>query len=518
MDGREIELKLGMSPDDIALLSLSPPLSSDGEDPPPPRRLASIYFDTPDFALAAQGVSVRVRWTGDGLVQTVKAAGSGAAGLFDRPEWEQRLDRPIPDPDHLRATGLAVFADDALIRQLGPVFSTQVNRTIYRLGGDEQGWEVEAALDLGEVVAGSLSEPICEVEFELLRGSPDRLFRLARQVLDTVPARPLSISKSERGVKLATGDTNRPVKARVPHIGPELTAAAAFQTIARSCLDHLLVNERCLLATGDPEAIHQMRVALRRLRSAIRVFRPLVASPRLASPRLAEVKDDLRWLLKRLGPARDADVFLSDIIDPVVRDYPDDSGLAALRDHWRGDRDDRLDAAVAAVRDRRFAALVLDLTAWVEAGDWLGAPGEPTRRKLDAPIGPFALHRLGKTTRRMLRLGGDSLSRLTPEERHAVRILCKQTRYTAEFFAALVPRKQMKVFLGELAEVQDALGRLNDVAVAGPKLASGSSGGRHARAAGLVAGWHTARQAGMLAEAERAWKRVRTRDLPWSEE
>jgi inorganic triphosphatase YgiF len=514
MDGREIELKLGMSPDDIALLSLSPPLSLEGEAPPPPRRLASIYFDTPDFTLAASGVSLRVRWTGDGLVQTVKVSGNGGAGLFDRPEWEQQLERPVPDPGHLRATGLAVFADDGLIGQLEPVFSTQVNRTIFRLGGIEHGWEVEAALDQGEVVAGSLSEPICEVELELVRGSPDRLFRLARQVLDTVPARPLSISKSERGVKLATGDTNRPVKARVPLIRPDLTAAAAFQTIARSCLDHLLVNERCLLATGDAEAIHQMRVALRRLRSAVRVFRPLVASPRLA-----EVKSDLRWLLERLGPARDAEVFLSDIIDPVVQDYPDDPGLTALRDYWRSDRDARLDAAVSAVRDRRFAALVLDLTAWVEAGDWLGAPGEPLRRKLEAPIGPFALRRLGKTTRRMLRQGGDSLSRLTPEERHAVRILCKQTRYTAEFFAALVPRKQMKVFLGELAEVQDALGRLNDIAVAAPKLAAGSNGsGRHARAAGLVAGWHTGRQAGMLAEAERAWKRVRARDLPWSEE
>jgi len=514
MDGREIELKLGVSPDDIALLSLSPPLSSEGEVPPVPRRMASIYFDTPDFTLAASGVSLRVRWTGDGLVQTVKATSNGRAGLFDRPEWERGLDRPVLEPDHLRATGLPVFADDRLIGRLAPVFSTQINRTTFRLGGAEHGWEIEAALDMGEVVAGSLSEPICEVELELLRGSPDRLFRLARQVLDTVPARPLSISKSERGVKLATGDINRPVKARIPLIGPELTAAEAFQTIARSCLDHLLVNERCLLATGDHEAIHQMRVALRRLRSALRVFRPLVASPRLA-----EVKSDLHWLLERLGPARDAEVFLSEIIDPVIRAYPDDAGLAALRDHWQSDRDSRLEAAMSAVRDRRFAALVLDLAAWVEAGDWLGQPGEPSRRKLDTPVRPFALRRLGKITRRMLRQGGDNLSRLSPEDRHAVRILCKQTRYTVEFFATLVPRKQMKVFLGELTEVQDALGRLNDIAVAAPKLAAGPNGsGRHARAAGLVAGWHTGRQAALLAEAERAWKRVRSRDLPWSEE
>jgi inorganic triphosphatase YgiF len=514
MDGREIELKLAMAPDDIARLSRTAPLSSEGETPPPPRRLASTYYDTPGFALANAGVSLRLRRIGDGLVQTVKTAGQSAAGLFDRSEWEIPVDHADPDPAHLRATGLAIFADDRLIGQLTPVFSTNFLRTIYRLGDAEAGWEIEAALDCGEVVAGSRSEPICEVELELRRGGTERLFVLARQVLDAVPARPLSITKSERGVRLANGDHDRPVKARVPPLGPDLTVAAAFQTIGRSCLDHLLVNERCLLATGDGEAIHQMRVALRRLRSAIKVFRPL-----LESPRLAEIKVELRWLLERLGSARDADVFVAEIIDPVMKIHPDEPGLSALRDHWLADRDARLNAAIAAVRDRRFAALVLDLGAWVETGDWLGVPGEPPRRKLEAPIGPFALRRLGKAVRRLLRQGGDDLGRLSPEDQHEVRILCKQARYTGEFFSTLVPRKQMKVFLGELSEVQDALGHLNDIAVAAPKLAQGVGEiGRHARAAGLVSGWHKARHAGLIAEAERAWKRVRARDLPWTED
>jgi len=516
-DGREIELKLGMAPDDLARLSFSPPLASPALDPPSARQLASVYFDTPDFALSRAGVALRIRRSGDRVVQTVKAPGSGAAGLFDRPEWEIARPGPGLDLDHLRATGLAPFVDDALIARLQPIFSTEIHRTTYRLSGaaghdageSETGWEVEAALDFGRVVAGDRSEPICEVEFELVRGEPRRLFDLARQLLESVPARPLTLSKSERGVRLASGDGLRPVKARVPALNPRQGVAEAFQAIARSCLDHLLVNEQCLLATGDGEAIHQMRVALRRLRSGLRVFRPVVDGPRLA-----EIALELRWLLEQLGPARDAEVLRAEILAPVRNAAPDDAGLAALDAAAGRDLAGRLDVAVAAVRDRRFAALVLDLGAWIESGDWLGRPGAPLRPRLAAPITPFALRRLGKASRRLLREGGEDLARLSPEQRHQVRIRGKQARYAAEFFSALLPRKAVSGFLEDLGGLQDALGRLNDIAVALPRLAA-LPDPQAAQAAGRVAEWHRAREADLLAEAARAWRRLRQRDLPW---
>lgn len=506
-DGREIELKLGLAPDDMVRLSSHPPLALPTQAPPASRRLASVYFDTPDFALARAGVALRVRSTGDGLVQTVKASGGGGAGLFDRPEWETALPgaEPALDCDHLRATGLAPFADPALVARLQPMFSTEINRTTYRLGGEA--WEVEAALDHGRVVAGERSEPICEVEFELVRGDPDRLFDLARQLLAAVPARPLSLSKSERGVRLASGDGLRPAKARVPALNPRLGVGEAFQTIARSCLDHLLVNEHCLLATGDGEAIHQMRVALRRLRSAIRLFRPVVEGPLLA-----EIGGELRWLLDRLGPARDAEVLRAEILAPVRAARPDDAGLAALDAAAGRDLAGRLDVAVAAVRDRRFAALVLDLGAWIESGDGRAARAAG----LAEPISPFARRRLAKISRRLLRQGGEDLLALTPPERHEVRIRAKQARYAAEFFAALLPRKAVAGFIEDLAALQDALGRLNDLAVALPRLAALPDPAA-AEAAERVAAWHRDGEAALLAEAARCWRRLRQREMPWVE-
>lgn len=517
MDGREVELKLGLAPEDMERLRLRPCFDAHCQGPPKTRRLTSVYFDTPDFALAAAGISLRVRAVDSGHVQTVKTVGTSTSGLFSRDEWETTLESADPAPHHLLATGLAPFNDSDLIDRLVPVFTTHIDRTVYRLagGGGEDGiaWEVEAAFDQGEVVAGAQSEAICEVELELHDGSPDRLFALARQVLEAVPARPLVSTKSDRGYRLAAGRINAPVKAKAPPLTPDLTVSEAFQQIGRSCLDHLLINERCLLTTGNGEAVHQMRVALRRLRSAIKVFRPI-----LDGPQLAEVKTDLRWLLAHLGPARDSEVFLTEIIDPVVALHPNNSGLEVLRSYWQDDHTAKLAIASEAVRSHRFAVLALKLGEWIETGAWLGCPGEAPRRKLAAPISPFAMARLGKSVRKLLSVATESLGRLSPEEQHLVRIQCKQVRYAGEFFASLVPRKHMKVFLAELAELQDVLGRLNDIAVATPKLTGKHVEGGRAKAAGLVAGWHQSRRAALVSEAEKAWKRWRACPQPWTDD
>ena len=520
MDDREIELKLALAPDDMARLRRHSCLEADRQGEPSSKRLVSIYFDTPDFSLAAAGISLRLRRVGDGHIQTIKTAGTAISGLFDRDEWEIPVATEALDHDHLRATGLAIFGDGALIEQLRPAFATEIDRTIYRLAGPD--WEVEAAFDQGRVVVAERSEEICELELELVRGRPRHLFALARRVADSVAVRPLSRSKAERGFRLATGAGDAPVKGKAPPLDRDMSVAGAFQTIARACLDHLLVNERCLLATGDGEAIHQMRVALRRLRSAIKLFRPILRrhpgkAEAPSTSELDEVKTNLRWLLERLGPARDADVFLAEIIDPVVAVHPDDDGLEALRRHWAAERDAKLAAAIDAVRGQRFTALVLHLGQWVESGDWLGPESQPPGRRLAQPIAPFASQRLGKAMARLLRVAGDDFRRLSHEELHAVRIQGKQVRYAGEFFAPLVPRKQMKVFLAELAELQDALGQLNDIAVAGPKLNGRNVEGGRARAAGLVSGWHQSRRGALLAQAEKAFKRWRNCPLPWTE-
>lgn len=504
MDGKEVELKLALTPEGLERLKRQKRIRAMSSGRPSARRLSSTYYDTPDLDLARAGITVRLRQAGDRRLQTVKTAGTRTSGLFARREWEAPVQTNHPDTVLLRATGLEPLLDGRILERLRPVFSTEVRRTTYRLADEE--CEVELALDHGAVEAGEAREPICEAEFELVRGEAAHLFALARDISAEIPTRLLALSKSDRGYALASGRPALPVKARPVTVSPDQPLAKAFQAIASNCLEHLLANERALLSERDPEAVHQMRVALRRLRSAIKVFGPVVAGPQLE-----EAKADVRWLLAHLGPARDAHVFLDEVLAPVLALHPGHAGLEALCRHWETVRDRQFEAALAAVGERRFTLLLLDLGAWVEAGDWLGTGNA----LLTEPVGPYAASVLDKARRKMLKAGGKDLTRLAPEDLHQVRILGKRLRYAGEFFSGLAEKSRAKHFLGNLAELQDVLGELNDIAVALPRLAESGANGDHAWAAGLVAGWHESRRGELMERAAKAWRKFRREDPFW---
>ncbi|MCR6632464.1 MAG: CHAD domain-containing protein [Magnetospirillum sp.] len=310
----------------------------------------------------------------------------------------------------------------------------------------------------------------------------------------------MATSKSDRGHTLAAGREPAAVKARPVELSADMPLAEAFRAVARNCLHHLLANERALLAHGDGEAVHQMRVALRRLRSALKVFRPLVDGPQLNA-----LKEEVRWLLDLLGPARDAEVFLAEIIDPVVKGLPDRTGLSTLRDHWRAERQADLEAARQAVENRRFTLLLLDLGAWVEAGDWSSDAALPGFAHRNDALGPFARGVLDRLARKLHKAGGRHLAALAPPDLHQVRIHGKRLRYAGEFFAPLHAKSEAKAYLGALADLQDRLGEINDIAVAGPRLAGCHHLGDAAWAAGLVTGWHEARRPALIAAADELW-------------
>lgn len=502
MDDQEIELKLAVAPQALTLLKRLPLLQTHGNRKPATKALRSIYFDTPDQALAKAGITARLRTGNGGPLQTVKTAGERTSGLFSRREWEARVAGPGLDHAHLATCDLAPLREQSVLDALAPVFVTDLRRTLYNLHGDD--WRVELAIDVGEVRAAERSEAICEVELELKQGRPECLFDLARQVAAAVPARLLVLSKSDRGQDLASGRAPAPVKARPVALEGDIAMAEAFRAIARNCLHHLLANQQALLERGDGEAVHQMRVALRRLRSALKVFRPLVAGPQLAA-----LKPELRWLLGQLGPARDAQVFLSEIIDPVVARHPDQAGLAALADHWRTECADDLQAARGAVGESRFTLLLLDLGAWVETGDWCASA------LAERPLAPFARHVLRRLARKLNKAGGKKLQRLSPPALHQVRILGKQLRYAGEFFASLYGKGETRAYLAALGRLQDCLGEINDIAVAAPRLAACHHLGETAWAAGVVTGWHDARRPELIAAAEELWMDFRRREKFW---
>lgn len=251
----------------------------------------------------------------------------------------------------------------------------------------------------------------------------------------------------------------RALKAGPVPLAPGMSAASAFQAVAHACLSHLLVNEALFLAGRHPEALHQSRVALRRLRSALSIFGEVVADDELPA-----LKERLRAFLRPLGPARDLDVYRGRLLaaDGSGRDGagPD---LAAVEE----ERERAYERVLRAFRSAAYKRLVADLVGWIEAGPWLQAddPGRVPRR--EKPVEAFAAEALAKRQRAVIRKGRH-LAQLDPAARHRVRILAKKLRYAAEFFGPLAAdrkaRARHKAFLAALEGLQEELGALNDLA------------------------------------------------------
>lgn len=502
MDSSETELKLTLDAAFLSRVPRLPAIATHKAGKGRSKNLVSTYYDTPTRELRQNGVSLRLRQSGRDWTQTVKTEGQRASGLFERGEWEIAAPLAQLHLPHLLATDLPVFRLDGLTERLAPVFTTQIRRTTYLLTTPE--WDIELALDQGEILAGDARAPLAEIELELRRGPATALFTLAQDIAAAFPCRIQTGAKSDRGYALVDGADPRPPKAPPLDLRADMSAGQAFSLIAGNCLRHLQSNEAVLRGDQAGEAVHQMRVALRRLRSALKVFKPLVQGAELDT-----IKTELRWLLSHLGPARDADVFLAEIIAPVQENHPDAPALAVLHQEWLEQRQHAFTAAIAAVDDTRFTRLMLSLGQWLAQAPWT------TSEAAAMSLGRYARQVLKKSHRRLLKAGGDTLAHLPAAELHQVRILGKQMRYTGEFFATLYPRAQTKPYLGVLAELQESLGGLNDLTVAGATLAGTHHRQDWAWAAGMICGWHEHRRPGLLRDARLTWKKLRKTPPYW---
>ena len=486
----EHELRLALEPGKVRRLRSHPLLKAHAAAPGRTRRLRSVYFDTADRKLRQNELSLRIRRDGRKRIQTLKAADAGAAaGLQNRLELEAEVTGDTPDLALLdtRALGrrLPVDGDGA---GLEPVFETDVRRTAWQLQLDD-GSEVELAVDVGELKCGRDRLPICEAEIELKSGPVSRLYDLAAALHRDLPFRLENRSKSERGYQLAAGAAPQAVKARPVALTRDMRTEDAFRAIARACLQQLEANETCALAGQDPEGIHQMRVALRRLRSAFALFAP--ALPAGAADHL----EDLRWIAQELGRARDWDVFVSQTLAPLVRRTGDDPSLAAFAAAAERCRAHAYEVARRAIRSRRYTETKLRLGQWLAQDDW-PAQGGPAAQWLNAPAAEYADAVLQRRYRKLRKLGRRHAG-LTLPELHRMRIQAKKLRYAAEFFRSLYGRKPARGFIEALAALQDVLGVINDAATGQTLLqeaadCAGRARRRFDRANALVAGWFAA--------------------------
>lgn len=435
----EIELKLELSPADADRIAASKLLGEKAKV----AEQVSTYFDTAGKEVAKAGFSLRIRRTGDTRIQTIKADGASSAGLFARTEWERPVadDTPVLDYATPLPTVLGAPAD-----AVSPQFVVHVERSKWLIVEDET--SIEVVLDRGEVTADGRSEPICEIELELKLGDPAALFGLARKIDAIVPLRLGVLTKSERGYRL-TAERPASVKAEPIALDADATAAEAFKRILHSCIRQFRLNEALLLSSRDPNALHQARIAIRRMRSAFSIFKPMTGDDG------AGLRDELKWLAATLGEARDLDVLLE-------RSPP-----GALRDRIAAAREETYDHLFETLAGQRARIIMLNVAHWLVQGRWI--ENDAGERDGNEPARVFAATALARLRRRIKRRG-KGLATVDDETRHEVRKDAKKLRYASEFFKSLFIRKREqrrhKRFVLALEALQDRLGALNDLAAA----------------------------------------------------
>ena len=502
---REVELKLRLPPGSRAALEASSVFAAVKA-----KKLYQVttYFDTPDSLLDRAGLTLRVRRSGNTRIQTVKARAKCLGVATSRGEWEWRIDQDLPDVGRLADTAELAKAARAIKGKLEPVFVTDIRRTVrvLHLAGDTI---VEAAIDEGSIKAGLAHEPVSELELELKSGRIEAVYRLAAELHAIAPLWISPESKSARGWHLRSGQTEGAQKASTPELGPRMRAADGFHQIIDGTLGHLMANIGPTLR-GDIEGVHQMRIALRGSRAALKLFeRDLDAAA------AGQFNAALLHFAQIFGTARDWDVFCLETLPAATTDLP----TARLRDLNPVAEVQRQVAHAAvgdAVRGQDFTALLLGLAAWVEAG--VAQPrtiGDDRMGMRLRTVAPSLLDRVaGKANKR-----GRHVARLSAEELHSLRKSLKKLCCDVGYLAGLYRRRSVNAYVGRCEDLLEMLGVANDAMVTqrlAPTLVTDSRPDL-AKPAGALAKWSTRRGRKALQGLKGALRDFRATPAFWSQ-
>ncbi len=327
---------------------------------------------------------------------------------------------------------------------------------------------------------------------------------------------PDGAASSARALRLAASDgeivgpgrkTAVPVKSKRLALSADESFDGAIGRILGDCLDHFAVNIPALRQTGDAEAVHQLRVALRRLRAFLGLLKRVVP----ANPELASAATRARIIARALGEARDWHV-LRDGLERGPREFlREEPGFVALLDAVELRRLRALEAARAMIVAPTTQQFVRELRGLISRRAWRegsrGLEGKGSARVFAAK----ALNRLHK--RAVKRCEG--VAALEPEQRHKARIALKKARYAADFFESLFCQKAARTYLRGLATIQDQLGEDNDRRTAArllSEIAAEDASEETLRAIYFLRGWRAqAQQRGLIAmkESERRLRRLK---------
>jgi triphosphatase len=491
-------------------------------------RLRALYFDTPTRTLARAKISLRLRLEGRRWVQTLKMPGSDS---LSRIELNQARPGPVLDLSVYAGLPAGVVLT-SLTEPLEVRYETNVLR-LSRILRDKTG-RVEVAYDRGVIRAGALELPISEIEFELLSGPLETIFTLGKRWQQKFALLLDARSKAERGDRLAQLDKTltsldalnaqdsetKRIEAIAAFWAPQpvtpivldaqSNAAQALRDVSAECLDQIIRNSALIAGvdTGDlyadkrSEHVHQLRVGIRRLRSAWSFFNGLTDLPSL------EARTEIKMHFAQLGGARDDDV-LRELILPILRKagQPPLVLEQAVQDNH----------AATTVRSVRYQSWLLEMLARVvlpsvpAASAAVKTDEEVLAKPVEQSLEQTLSKKLKKWDRKVV-AEGSQLPTLDMEARHELRKRGKKLRYALQFCESILPQRRLAPYKKALARVQNILGEMNDLIVARERFV----GLRDTQpSAWFACGWITSRLDTLTLEATEAFKALANTHRPW---
>ncbi len=402
----------------------------------------AVYLDTPDHAIAGLGLGFGIRRRDLGKRAGWKrfvAPLSAATPKTARRELGHCL---------RRAAGISVVA------------RVETQRRLWLLRwGDCQ---AEVRLDRSTALMNSKEVGVASASFASDAPNAD-FFHFVTAACDPDRLRLSAESDLLRIYRLCDGPLPPYVVAFAPELDADMEAAAGFRAVATACFDQFLLNEAAIRVTGDHEAVHQCRVALRRLSACLRFFSAFVSGPDYEA-----VWRDLKELGAHLRKARDLDVLIADVIAPALAVDPP-SGAKALMREIEARREHAYADLVAELRAPSAAALFLRFAIWLQIGDWTCSADSESRRRRCMPIVRYARRKFATLNHKFV-LRCAELAEVSQEERHRTRIRAKNMRYDAEFLEALTrgktANKRLRAYLHAMRNLQMVLGNWNDIVMA----------------------------------------------------
>ena len=460
----------------------------------------TTYFDTSEHSLRKRGLSLRLRRSGDAIVQTLKRVGGTVSIVGQREEWEWTVAGEEIALAPLTAVANRTGAPANLYENVRPIFATEIDRRAFVLTLDGGATKVEAVIDEGVVVADGRREPVCEVELEVKQGTVGPVFELALALVRDNGLRIGAESKADRGYRLLGADiATRTEEARSATIAKNARVGEALSTLSATALN-AFVTDMPAARSGNVEAVHQMRVALRRVRSILVLFGPCL-EPEATRGFTAAI----RKMGADLGNARDWDVFAQSILDQAACDGVDEELLLPLRFETEKRREEAHAKVVRLIDGPRPTRMVLGLEGWLANGHWRG---DGVKDDYVAKVLPDLLDRLSHKVKKR----GKGLTKLSAPELHPLRKSVKKLRYAAEACTAIYGSKPVSRWVDGCKKLQALLGDINDATMA-IRLLDALDSSEAARKA--MRDWRDARIHKIRRKLARAWRKLEEQNRFW---